>query len=119
MRHSLERGAILAVGGELVLPTGDETKGFGKGTTVLESFVLYGKLLPRDAFVQLQAVLEFPNDSSFEDEARPARRARQDLDGGCAVRAQLYADNRGARRPRARERRARRNGTSYRSSRFH
>ena len=43
MRHSLERGAILAVGGELVLPTGDEAKGFGKGTTVLESFVLYGK----------------------------------------------------------------------------
>jgi mono/diheme cytochrome c family protein len=69
LRHSLERGAILAVGGELVLPTGDETKGFGKGTTVLESFVLYGKLLPRDAFLQLQAVLEFPRDSSFEDEA--------------------------------------------------
>ena len=69
MRHSLERGAILAVGGELVLPTGDETKGFGKGTTVLESFVLYGKLLPRDAFVQFQGVLEFPNDSALEDEA--------------------------------------------------
>ena len=69
MRHSLERGAILAVGGELVLPTGDETKGFGKGTTVLESFVLYGKILPRDAFVQLQGVLEFPHDSAFEDEA--------------------------------------------------
>jgi mono/diheme cytochrome c family protein len=69
MHHSLERGAILAVGGELVLPTGDETKGFGKGTTVLESFVLYGKLLPRDAFVQVQGILEFPNDSALEDEA--------------------------------------------------
>jgi hypothetical protein len=69
MRHSLDRGAILAVGGELVLPTGDETKGFGNGTSVLESFVLYGQLLPRDAFVQLQGVLEFPHDSSFEDEA--------------------------------------------------
>jgi hypothetical protein len=69
MRHSLERGAILAIGGELVLPTGDETNGFGKGTTVLESFVLYGKLLPGDAFVQLQGTLEFPHDSSLEDEA--------------------------------------------------
>jgi hypothetical protein len=68
LRHSLERGAILAVGGELVLPTGDEAKGFGKGTTVLESFVLYGKLLPHDAFVQAQAILEFPNDSTLEDE---------------------------------------------------
>jgi hypothetical protein len=69
LHHSLDRGAILSVGGELVLATGDETKGFGKGTTVLESFVLYGKILPRDAFLQLQAVLEFPHDSSFEDEA--------------------------------------------------
>jgi hypothetical protein len=68
LRHSLERGAILSVGGELVLPTGDETKGFGKGTTVLEAFVLYGKLLPRDSFVQLQAIVESPTDSSFEDE---------------------------------------------------
>jgi hypothetical protein len=68
LRHSLERGAILSVGGELVLPTGDETKGFGKGSTVLESFVLYGKMLPRDSFVQVQGILAFPTDSSFEDE---------------------------------------------------
>jgi len=69
LRSSLDRGAILAVGGELVLPTGDETKGFGAGTSVLEAHLLYGKLLPRDSFVQLQGVLEFPNDSSLEDEA--------------------------------------------------
>jgi hypothetical protein len=68
LRHSLDRGAILSVGGELVLPTGDETNGFGTGTTVFESFVLYGKILPRDSFVQLQGILEFPTDSSFEDE---------------------------------------------------
>jgi mono/diheme cytochrome c family protein len=66
--HSLERGSIFSIGGELVLPTGDEAKGFGKGTTVLESFVLYGKVLPRDAFVQLQGILEFPRDSGVEDE---------------------------------------------------
>jgi hypothetical protein len=68
LRHSLERGAILSVGGELVLPTGDETKGFGAGSTVLESSVMYGKLLPRDSFVQLQGIVELPTDSSFEDE---------------------------------------------------
>ena len=68
LRHSLERGAILSVGGELVLPTGDEAKGFGKGTSVLESFVLYGKLLPRDSFIQVQAIVEWPNDSALEDE---------------------------------------------------
>jgi len=68
LRHSLERGSILTIGGELVLPTGDETKGFGKGTSVLESFILYGKILPNDSFLQLQGIAEFPNDSAFEDE---------------------------------------------------
>ena len=48
LRHDLARGSILSVGGELVLPTGDEAKGFGKGTTVFESFIMFGKLLPRE-----------------------------------------------------------------------
>jgi mono/diheme cytochrome c family protein len=68
LRHRLERGSILSIGGELVLPIGDEAKGFGKGTTVLESSLLYGKILPKDSFFQVQGVLEFPNDSAFEDE---------------------------------------------------
>lgn len=68
LQASLERGSILAVGGELTLPTGDEAKGFGKGTTVLESFVLFGKILPRDSFFQIQGIAEFPNDRALEDE---------------------------------------------------
>ena len=68
LRHSLERGAIVAIGGELVLPTGDESKGFGAGTTVLESFVLYGKVLPHDAFLHAQAILEHPSDTAMDDE---------------------------------------------------
>jgi hypothetical protein len=68
LRHSLERGSILAVGGEIVLPTGDEAKGFGSGTTVFEPYIGFGKLLPRNAFVQLQAFAEFPADGSVEDE---------------------------------------------------
>ena len=68
LTHDLERGSILSVGGELSLPTGDEAKGFGSGTTVLEPFVLYDKLLPRDSFVQLQGTAEFPADSALEEE---------------------------------------------------
>jgi mono/diheme cytochrome c family protein len=66
--HSSERGSILAVGGELVLPTGDEAKGFGNESTVVEALVLYGKLLPRDSFVQFEGIIEAPTDSSFDDE---------------------------------------------------
>ena len=65
----MHAASILSVGGELVLPTGDEAKGFGKGTTVFESFILFGKLLPKDAFVQIQGILEFPTDSAVDDEA--------------------------------------------------
>ncbi|HUQ53298.1 MAG TPA: cytochrome c [Gammaproteobacteria bacterium] len=68
LRHDLERGAILSVGGELVLPTGDETKGFGAGTTVLETSLLYGKALPRDSFLHVQGIVELPNDSALENE---------------------------------------------------
>jgi hypothetical protein len=68
LTHNLERGSILAVGGEIVLPTGDEAKGFGRGTTVLESSVMYDRLLPRDSFVQVQGIVEVPNDSELENE---------------------------------------------------
>jgi mono/diheme cytochrome c family protein len=69
LRHGLDRGSILSVGAEVVLPTGDESLGFGKGTTVIEPFALYAKLLPGDAFIQLQGKLEFPVESGFEEEA--------------------------------------------------
>ena len=58
LRHDHESGGILSVGGELVLPTGDETRGFGNGTTVLESFVSFGKLVGENAFVQVQGIVE-------------------------------------------------------------
>jgi len=66
--HSLDTGSILSVGAELVLPTGDEARGFGKGTTVVEPFLLFGKMLPRDAFIQFQGKLELPTEAGFEDE---------------------------------------------------
>ena len=69
LHHDLERGSILAVGAEVALPTGDETKGFGTGTTVLEAQVMYDKLLPHDSFVEVQGLARFPHDSGLEDEA--------------------------------------------------
>jgi mono/diheme cytochrome c family protein len=66
--HSLERGSILTIGGELKLPTGDEAKGFGDGSSVLEGFALWGKLLRNDSFVQLQGAAEFPRDAALENE---------------------------------------------------
>ncbi len=60
--HSLAAGRILSVAGEVVLPTGETTRGFGKGVAVFEPFVAFGQLLPRDAFVQAQVGFEFPFD---------------------------------------------------------
>lgn len=66
--HSLESGSILSAAGEIKLPTGDSAKGFGSGTTVLESFVSFGQALPADGFVQLQGIVEFPTQSGPPNE---------------------------------------------------
>lgn len=66
--HNLESGSILSVGGELALSTGDEQRGFGKGSNVFETYLSYGKMLPRNSFVQLQAIGEFPTENGFDDE---------------------------------------------------
>ena len=67
--HSTESMSIFSAGGEVVLPTGDEDEGFGKGTTVFEPYLAYGKLFPKDYFVQLQSGLELPyDDDHAQDE---------------------------------------------------
>jgi len=58
--HSVRSGTILSMSGELVLPTGDESKGLGGGGSVLEVFSTLGRLLPSDAFVQTQVGVELP-----------------------------------------------------------
>jgi mono/diheme cytochrome c family protein len=68
LKHSLENGSILSVGGEYVLATGDEQRGLGKGSDVFESYLAWGKILPGGSFVQLQGIAEFPTDSGFSDE---------------------------------------------------
>ena len=61
--HSYEKGSIASVAGELILPTGDDELGFGKGTTVFEPFVAWGQILPADFFLQSQLGLELPFDT--------------------------------------------------------
>ena len=61
--HSLDAGRIFSVVGEVVLPTGKESAGLGKGVTVFEPFAAFGQILPADGFLQLQAGLELPVDT--------------------------------------------------------
>jgi mono/diheme cytochrome c family protein len=68
--HSLKRGSILAGGAEVIFPTGDEARGFGGGTFVVEPFVLFGQALPVQAFFQAQAGVEVPFRGAGEGYAR-------------------------------------------------
>jgi mono/diheme cytochrome c family protein len=61
--HSLDRGHILSVVGEVVLPTGKESEGLGSGVTVFEPFVAFGQILPANTFVHAQAGFELPFDT--------------------------------------------------------
>lgn len=64
--HNLGMGSIVSFTFETILPTGDETDGWGKGFTVFEPFVTWGQLLPLDAFFQVQTGVELPTN---QDEA--------------------------------------------------
>jgi mono/diheme cytochrome c family protein len=62
--HSLDKGAILSVAGEVIFPTGDDTADLGAGVTRFEPFVAFGQLLPRDSFVQVQSGIELSTDTA-------------------------------------------------------
>ena len=66
--HSIESGTIFAVGGEVVLPTGDEAKGLGNDGTKTEAFLSLGQVLPADGFVQAQVGAEVPLYEGAENE---------------------------------------------------
>lgn len=68
VHHDLESGSIVAAGAEVVLPTGDDD-GLGQGSTVVEPFVTYGRLLPGDTFVQAEALAEIALGGNTTDEA--------------------------------------------------
>jgi hypothetical protein len=58
--HSKERGGIVSVAGEVVVPTGERDRGLGGGTVVLEPSLLWGQVLPRDFFLHAQLLGELP-----------------------------------------------------------
>ncbi len=66
--HSLDWGTIASLGAEVKLPTGDDDRGLGKGTTVFEPYLAWGQILPGGAFLQVQALGEFPTDRGIPDE---------------------------------------------------
>lgn len=67
--HSLRRGSIFSVAGELVLPTGSTERSLGSGTTVVEPFVAFGQRLPARTFLQVQVGGSVPFDRGHADEA--------------------------------------------------
>lgn len=66
--HSLDRGTIFSVAGEVKLPTGNESRGFGAGTAAVEPFLAFGQILPHDSFVHVQTGVEVPIESGHDDE---------------------------------------------------
>ncbi|MCW8985860.1 MAG: c-type cytochrome [Thermoanaerobaculales bacterium] len=75
VHHSHEKGSIVSVAGELILPTGDAELGFGNGTTVFEPFVVWGQILPADFFLQTQLGLELTADKDKAENAAFLRAA--------------------------------------------
>ncbi len=68
--HTSTPGSLLSVAGELVLPTGDEARGFGKGVTVFEPYLAWAQLLPWNSFLQFQGGFELPTHT--DDASRAA-----------------------------------------------
>ncbi|MEJ2204658.1 MAG: transporter [Gemmatimonadota bacterium] len=66
--HSFESGTIFSFGGEVILPTGDESKGLGADGTKVEGFLSFGQILPADGFFQAQAGAEIPLYDGAENE---------------------------------------------------
>jgi mono/diheme cytochrome c family protein len=62
LKHVLfsSRNSIMSVQGEVILPTGNRSNGFGTGVTTFEVFAAYGQILPANAFIQLQGGTEQP-----------------------------------------------------------
>jgi Cytochrome C oxidase, cbb3-type, subunit III len=56
--------SILSVQGEVILPTGNQSKGLGSGVTTFEGFATFGQLLPFYSFVQSQVGMEQPTHTS-------------------------------------------------------
>jgi hypothetical protein len=63
MYTDMATGSIVSLQGEVALPTGNDARGLGLGTSKLETFAAYGQLLRASAFLQTQAGVELPFDT--------------------------------------------------------
>lgn len=61
---NMATGHIVSAGAELIVPTGNESNGLGSGHAIFEPFVMWGQILPRNAFIQMHAGVELPFESS-------------------------------------------------------
>jgi mono/diheme cytochrome c family protein len=52
--------SILSAQGEMIMPTGNHSKGLGSGVMVFEAFAAYGQILPSRMFLQAQFGTEQP-----------------------------------------------------------
>jgi len=73
--HSVNSGSILSAAAELKVPTGDDERGFGSGTTTFEGFVSHGQALPAEFFLQLQGIVELPFDTDRAENEAAVRAA--------------------------------------------
>jgi mono/diheme cytochrome c family protein len=60
---SLGTSSILSAQGEVSIPTGNKTKGFGSGVTTFETFAAFGQNFSRSTFLQIQTGFELPTDT--------------------------------------------------------
>src|SRR5581483_122072 len=61
---NLHTGSIFAIQGEGIFPSGNQSRGFGTGTTTFETFASYGQFLPANSFLQLQMGADLPKDTT-------------------------------------------------------
>jgi hypothetical protein len=73
--HNSDRGRILSLNNEIVLPTGSEKLGFGSGTPAFEPTLLGGQMLPANFFLQFQTGVEIPFDEKKAEREALARLA--------------------------------------------
>jgi len=60
MFSNLQSGSILSLQGSVIVPTGNRQRGFGSGTTTLETFAAFDQLFPTNTFVQTQLGADLP-----------------------------------------------------------
>jgi hypothetical protein len=58
--HSLKKGTIFSVGGEVAAPTGNTVLGTGGESTIFEAFAAFGQIVPGSGFLQVHTGFELP-----------------------------------------------------------